>query len=181
MVCLIGAAKLPSGSVCAVFLARFHSMHALDCPSLLITDDDRGFRETLAEVFRQRGYRTLLAADGEEALTIVKAEEVHLVLLDMHMPKLTGLETLQRVRLVRASLPCILITAGLDDRILAEARAARVVRVLAKPISCSKVTATVSDVLQLMYHWRDAGEHGRGTSAGNQRPPSAADLSNPGG
>ena len=63
-------------------------------PSLLITDDDSDFRETLQVVFEPQGFRTLLAGDGEEALHIVRHEEVHLLLLDMHMPKLTGLETL---------------------------------------------------------------------------------------
>ena len=43
----------------------------IETPSLLITDDDPGFRETLRVVFQPRGFRTLLASDGEEALKIV--------------------------------------------------------------------------------------------------------------
>ncbi|HEX4148772.1 MAG TPA: response regulator, partial [Pirellulales bacterium] len=57
--------------------------------SILITDDDPSFRETLRSVFEPRGFRTLLAGDGEEALRIVERDEIHLVLLDMHMPRLT--------------------------------------------------------------------------------------------
>ena len=69
----------------------------LETPSLLITDDDPGFRETLRVIFEPKGFRTLLAGDGDEALKIVHNETVHVVLLDMHMPKLTGLETLRHV------------------------------------------------------------------------------------
>ena len=76
----------------------------IESPSLLITDDDPAFRETLRVVFEPEGYRTLLAGTGEEALDIVRNQEVHLVLLDMHMPRLTGLETLRQVKQFRAML-----------------------------------------------------------------------------
>ena len=66
----------------------------VDTPSILITDDDHAFRETVKGMLEPRGFRALTAADGEEALKIVGAEPVHLLLLDMHMPRLTGLETL---------------------------------------------------------------------------------------
>ena len=94
-------------------------------PSLLITDDDRDFRETLQGAFEPQGFRTLLAGDGEEALRIVRSEEVHLLLVDMHMPKLTGLETLRRVKQIKATLPCILISANLDEVLIEQAQRAR--------------------------------------------------------
>ncbi|HEX4591244.1 MAG TPA: response regulator, partial [Gemmataceae bacterium] len=59
--------------------------------SILITDDDRDSRETLRDIVAPEGYRTILAASGEEALEIFHDEPVHVVLLDMHMPRLTGL------------------------------------------------------------------------------------------
>ena len=90
-------------------------------PSLLITDDDRDFRETLKEVFAPRGFRTLLAQDGEEALGILNCETVHLLLLDMHMPKLNGLDTIRRVRILFGRLPWILMSARLDDDLRNEA------------------------------------------------------------
>src|ERR1041384_6203608 len=93
-------------------------------PSLLITDDDHDFRETLRVVFEPRGFRTLLAGDGEEALDIVRKQEVHVMLLDMHMPKLTGLETLRRLRQFKSRLPCILISAALDESLIQQAQLA---------------------------------------------------------
>ena len=87
-------------------------------PSILITDDDLDFRETLRGVLEPRGFRTFLAGDGEEALRIVHSEDVHVVLLDMHMPKLTGLETIRQLKQFKSRLPCILLSAGLDDLLI---------------------------------------------------------------
>src|SRR5688500_6906858 len=90
-------------------------------PSLLITDDDRDFRETLRSVFEPRGFETLLAADGQEALEIMQAHPVHVLLDDMHMPRLTGLETIRRLRELSRPIPAILMSAELDPRIRQEA------------------------------------------------------------
>src|SRR5436853_4448114 len=105
----------------------------LETPSLLITDDDRDFRETLSGVFESRGFRTILAGDGEEALDVVSREPVHLLLLDMHMPRLTGLDTIRELRKLHLDLPCILISAALDRQIEEEAKAVKAYSVLAKP------------------------------------------------
>ena len=126
-------------------------------PSLLITDDDSDFRETLRVVFEPRGFRTLLAGDGEEALKIVRSEEVHLVLLDVHMPKLTGLETLRLVKQFRAMLPCILLSARWDDGLLEEARRERAFSVLSKPVRLPQIVGEVRHALERTYAWRDQG------------------------
>ncbi|MFH1268648.1 MAG: response regulator [Planctomycetota bacterium] len=124
-------------------------------PSLLITDDDRAFRETLQGVFEPRGYRTLLAGDGEEALSIIRREEVHLLLLDMHMPKLTGLETLRRVKQFKSVLPCILLSANLDEILVEQARMAQAFSVLSKPVTLRQITRVVRLALKRTYDWTD--------------------------
>ena len=126
----------------------------LETPSLLITDDDPGYRETLRVVFELRGFRTILAGDGEEALRIVHDETVHLVLLDMHMPRLTGLETLRLLKEFRAMLPCILLSAQLDDLIIEQAQRAHADFVLAKTVTIGQITNTVRQSLQRTYAWR---------------------------
>lgn len=125
----------------------------IEAPSLLITDDDRAFRETLQGVFEPQGFRTLLASDGEEALSIVRNEEVHLLLLDMHMPKLTGLETLRRVKRVKSILPCILLSAQLDDLLIEQARLAQAFSVLPKPVTMRQIIGVVRVALERTYHW----------------------------
>lgn len=122
-------------------------------PSILITDDDFGFRETLRGVFEPQGFCTLLAGDGEEALQIVARQRVDLLLLDMHMPKLTGLETIRRVKQTHASLPCILLSADLDETIRQQARLVRAFSVLSKPVSTRNITLIVHTALRRTYNW----------------------------
>jgi CheY-like chemotaxis protein len=125
----------------------------IETPSLLITDDDPGFRETLRVIFEPKGLRTLLAGDGEEALKIVQHERIHVVLLDMHMPKLTGLETLRQLKEIRALLPCILLSAQLDEAIVEQARRAHAYSVLSKSVTIRQITNAVFQALQRTYAW----------------------------
>ena len=122
-------------------------------PSILITDDDRDFRETLSGLFVQRGFRALVAGDGEEAIRTILTQEVHLVLMDMHMPKLTGVDAIRKVKRFRAELPCILLSAALDDQIREAAEAARAFRVLPKPVSRQQINHVVDDALKAAYGW----------------------------
>ena len=125
-----------------------------ETPSLLITDDDPGFRETLRVIFEPKGFRTLLAGDGDEALKIVRNEQVHVVLLDMHMPRLTGLETLRLLKEFRAMLPCILLSAQLDERIVEQAQRAHAYSVLSKTVTLRQITSIVFQALQRTYAWQ---------------------------
>ena len=119
--------------------------------SILITDDDRRCREALREIMEPEGFRTLLASSGEEALGIVEEEPVHLLLLDVHMPRLTGLETLELVRQFNAMLPCILVTADVDERLMRQAQQARAYSVIPKPVSKNVVLYTVVRALVRFY------------------------------
>jgi CheY-like chemotaxis protein len=130
-----------------------------DAPSILITDDDRDFRETLQGVFEPLGFHTLSAGDGEEALDILRREEVHLALLDMHMPRLTGLEALRQMKRFDSRLPCILLSAEADENLIAEAREAMAFDVLRKPVSRINVLTVVRRALTTHYEdfgrWRN--------------------------
>ncbi len=123
-------------------------------PSILITDDDLDFRETLRVVLEPRGFRTLLAGDGEEALRIVHREDVHVVLLDMHMPKLTGLETIRQLKQFKSRIPCILLSAGLDELLIRQAQLAEAFSVLSKPITRQQLTSVVEQAFERIYNWQ---------------------------
>jgi CheY-like chemotaxis protein len=127
----------------------------LDHPRLLIADDDRDFRATLVDVLRGRGFDTLEAGDGEEALDVLNRQQVHLLLLDMHMPRMSGLETIHRLRQLEleVAVPWILISAALDDSIVAEARAAAAFSILPKPLRLPQLTGAVHDALRQTYNW----------------------------
>jgi CheY-like chemotaxis protein len=103
--------------------------------SILIADDDPDCREGLRDIMEPEGFRTVLAENGEEALDIVHQQDVHLLVCDMYMPRLSGLETVQLVRQFKETLPCILVSADVDDRLMQKALAAKAYSVLAKPVS----------------------------------------------
>ena len=125
-------------------------------PRLLITDDDRDLRSTIAGLFQSRGFDTLEAGDGEEALEIVVRQEVHLLLLDMQMPRLSGLETIRRLKLLDLELPIpwILLSGALDDQIVAQAREAAAFSILAKPFRLPELTGAVNSAMAQTYNWQ---------------------------
>ena len=110
---------------------------------VLITDDDRACREALADIVAGEGYATVLADCGEQAIDIVRQQQIHLALFDMHMPRLTGLETLQQVRQINALLPAILVTADADPKLMRLASQMQVYSVIPKPVSKHVVLYTV--------------------------------------
>jgi CheY-like chemotaxis protein len=119
--------------------------------SILITDDDVGCRESLRSIVEPEGFRTVLAEDGEQALDIVREEPIHLALLDMHMPKMTGLEVLQLVHQMNAVMPCILVTADASEGVMRQAFRLRAYSVIPKPVSKNVVLYTVVRALMRAY------------------------------
>jgi len=133
------------------YIVYFCSIMRAETPSILITDNDQQFRDTILEVLRPTGYRTLEAIDGMEAMQIVQEQEVHVVLLDMHMPRQNGLETLKRLKSFKAMLPCILLSAEMDERIEKEARRAQAFEVLRKPVTRIDLTGAIEQALHATY------------------------------
>lgn len=119
-------------------------------PQILIADDDAALRSALAEAFERRGYITTLAADGCEALEVIRSRlKLHLAILDVHMPKLNGLEALEEIRKLKVpNLPCILMTAQINPLIQQQALQLADSPVLEKPFALRTITETVRDVMK---------------------------------
>jgi len=79
--------------------------------TILVVDDDRTGRETLAEAVDEMGYEVASAAGGPEALDILRQREIDIVLTDLKMPGMDGLELLARAKEVRPDVFVILVTA----------------------------------------------------------------------
>ena len=122
-------------------------------PTMLITDDDRDLRETLGGVFERRGFATLLAENGERAIEIVAHQSVHVALLDMNMPRMSGLGVLQHLHRQQIQLPCILLSANMDAELEDKARAANAYSVRKKPISVADIDELVRQALRHFYEW----------------------------
>lgn len=78
---------------------------------ILAVDDEPNMRRLLEISLRQAGYQALSAANGREALEILKTEQVDLVLSDLHMPGMSGLELLKNIRSDNEAIPFIMVTA----------------------------------------------------------------------
>lgn len=118
---------------------------------LLIADDDASLRETLRDIFSPF-VDTLVTGSGEEAVEAIEQEPVHLVLLDMHMRELTGLETIQIVKAELVLVPCILMTADWTQELVREAEAAQAYCVLKKPVPRRTLMGTVASAVESAYH-----------------------------
>jgi len=119
--------------------------------SILVADDDQGSRETLSGLLTTRGFITIQAQSGEEAIDIVRVEMIHLVFFDMHMPRMTGLEALEQVRMINALLPAILVTADATRELLRQAFQAHVYSVIPKPVNKNVVLHTLARALKQVY------------------------------
>ena len=82
---------------------------------ILIVDDEEETRDFLSEFLTLRGYKVLTASDGFEALTALRNERPHIVLLDIKMPGLDGVEVLRRIRAIDKEVGVIMITAVKDE------------------------------------------------------------------
>jgi CheY-like chemotaxis protein len=119
--------------------------------SILIADDDRYSRDALRDIMEPEGFETLLACSGEEAIDIVRFQPVHLIVLDMHMPTLTGLETLLLVHEINSMLPAILVTGDPSESLVRRAIQAQFYSVIPKPVSKNVLLYTVLKALSRFY------------------------------
>ncbi len=125
----------------------------LNIPRMLISDDDRDLRESLSQFFVSKGFETLLAEDGRQALELVCNQEVHVVLIDFNMPRMTGLEALKQIKQHHFELPVILMSAELDHQLAQQVLSANAFSVHAKPINIADIRTDVSRALRTIYNW----------------------------
>lgn len=82
--------------------------------TILVCDDEKEIVDAIEIYLVQEGFRVLKAYDGEEALEILQREEVHLLVLDLMMPKLDGIHAIMKIR-EDSSIPIIVLSAKTQD------------------------------------------------------------------
>lgn len=126
----------------------------IERPCVLIADDDATLRATLSRAFSQCGWTPLLAGDGAEAVEMARQQEVHIVITDLQMPRLSGLSAVRRIRERQPDLPCILMTDAISDEVQTRAQDANMFAVIPKPLHLGQVLETIQTALQRAYDWR---------------------------
>ncbi len=99
-----------------------------------IVDDERFFREAISEVLETAGIECVTAADGEEGLALARDPEVGVLLLDIRMPGIDGIEVLRRLRDERPGLRVLVLSASTDQETVLEALRLGASDYLAKPL-----------------------------------------------
>ncbi|MDP2349562.1 MAG: response regulator transcription factor [Chloroflexota bacterium] len=115
--------------------------------TILVVDDEITLRETLVEALEMEGYRAIPAADGREALARFRAESPDLVLLDLMLPELSGVEVCRILR-AESAVPIIMLTAkdGEVDKVVGLELGAD--DYVTKPFSLRELTARIRAVLR---------------------------------
>lgn len=88
---------------------------------VLVVDDDPAVRNALKKSLTKRGYKTITVPSGEEAIKKIKDRRPDLVLLDIRMPGMDGVETLRKIRDFDKKLPVIMVTAHRAEKKMAHA------------------------------------------------------------
>lgn len=124
--------------------------------SILIVDDDEGMVETLSDILTARRYAVTTADSGESALAQVHQRAFDVVLMDIKMPGLNGVEALQAMKQRHPALKVIMMTAFTRDELVQAARRASAVAIVPKPLDL----ATVLDLVDRVA--RSGGDPSRG-------------------
>jgi DNA-binding response OmpR family regulator len=111
---------------------------------VLVVDDEPEVRQLLGDFLSGRGYEVLVAATGGEALDAVGGGRPDLVLLDVAMPGMDGVETLRRIVVSDPSLPVIMVTANSDIRLTSKLLAMGAADYICKPFDLDYLEQAVS-------------------------------------
>ena len=101
---------------------------------ILVVDDDVAMVATLCDILELYGWEPIAAYDGTEAVILAKEHNVDVVLMDIRMPRLNGVQALAAIKSRQPELPVILFTAMASDDLLIEAKARGAAQVLRKPV-----------------------------------------------
>ena len=116
--------------------------------TILVVDDEKSVRDSLKMVLEFESYEVLFAENGQEALRHLTTASIDLILLDVKMAGMDGLEVLQRVRQKRSELPVIMISGHGTIETAVEATKLGAFDFLAKPLDRDKLLVTVRNALQ---------------------------------
>ncbi|KKK37974.1 chemotaxis protein CheY [Mesobacillus campisalis] len=117
---------------------------------ILIVDDQFGIRILLNEVLQKEGYQTYQAANGVQALEIVNQDTPDLVLLDMKIPGMDGIEILKRMKVIEPNIRVIIMTAYGELDMIQEAMNLGALTHFAKPFDIDDIRAAVRQYLQVV-------------------------------
>lgn len=116
---------------------------------ILAVDDEPSMRRLLEISLRQAGYEPISAGDGREALQIIKSQQVDLVVSDLHMPGMNGLDLLKTIRADNEALPFIMVTAQGEIKTAVEAMKLGAADYILRPFDLETLEVAIAKALSI--------------------------------
>ncbi len=115
--------------------------------TILLTDDNKEFTENLSDILELKGYKVLTAGDGFHALDIVRESPVDLILMDIKMPVMNGVETFRKIKQIRKETPVIMLTAYALEELIQESLKEGAFACLKKPLDFEQLFITIENAI----------------------------------
>lgn len=117
-------------------------------PLILVVDDEEGIRESLSGILEDEGYAVITADSGEEAIKILREKTPDLVFLDVWLPEMDGIETLQEIKALKKDAPVIMISGHGNIEVAVKATRIGAYDFLEKPLSLDRVVLSARRALE---------------------------------
>lgn len=121
-----------------------------DTKTILVVDDEQKILDVVRAYLEKEDYKVITALDGESALNIFKNETVHLVVLDLMLPKISGIEVCNKIR-ARSTVPIIMLTAKSEEEDKIEGISIGADDYLTKPFSVRELVVRVGALIRRSY------------------------------
>lgn len=115
---------------------------------VLVVDDDAPIRDSLEKILKRDGYAVLTAAGGESALEVIRQQPVNLILTDLKMPKMDGLQLLKAAKMLSSDIEVIVMTAFGEVDTAVEAMREGAYHFIQKPLKRSQILLTIARALE---------------------------------
>jgi CheY-like chemotaxis protein len=119
--------------------------------TVLFADAEEGWQNQVGRLLEPQGVQAVTVRTGREALSRVESGEVHVAVLDQHLPQLSGLQVVKLMRDKPASPPTILLARDMTKHVLSEALGMKVFSVLSKPVDLNLMLETLARVIKRKY------------------------------
>lgn len=116
--------------------------------SVLVVDDDKMILELLQKVIERQGYKTLIATSGEEALKLLDKHNVGIVISDIEMPSMSGMELLSQIKKTYNELPVLMITGKNNSHTKFNIKESKADGIIKKPFKNYEITQRISSLIK---------------------------------
>ena len=120
---------------------------------ILVVDDDRVILEAVKRILEREGIVAHCVANGEEELAQIKEKNFSLMITDLNMPGLDGLELARKGLEIAPQMPIIMDTGRISPKIIRVAKEIGITKVLAKPILVKELLETIREVMGKRREW----------------------------